>query len=256
MIDLPLANLTKDLKQLNVGGKISASKTSSGNTNVCPISIPITTSTSAIYVIDDIPSELLISIFSYLSLKYLGMVRKVSQKWRYAADKTLDSICRGAKLHSHGLLKPSLAVEIGQESSGMQILYKLSPTDLRDHNWIEFALTDDFLLKGSFGFLGLAAKIADICGPLFSKDAKEYPEEEEEGNDVDEAQKQQDRLNGPLRFFDKQAYSSLNIFLKSGWKSLEESLPANLRPAYGSLFKHILNTFDTLCERPSGKNEK
>lgn len=256
MIDLPLASLTKDLKQLNIStaaksSKISASKTSSGNTNVCPISI--TTSTT-IYAIDDLPSELLISIFSYLSLQYLGIVRKVGQKWRYAADKTLDSICRGAKLHSHGLLKPSLAVEIGQESSGMNILYKLSPTDLRDHNWIEFALTDDFLLKGSFGFLGLAAKIADICGPLFSKDAKDYPEEEDDG--ADEAQKQKDRLNGPLRFFDKQAYSSLNTFLKSGWKSLEESLPANLRPAYGSLFKHILNTFDTLCERPSGKIQK
>ena len=139
-------------------------------------------------------------------------------------------------------MSPSLLVEISQESSGITTLYKLSPTDLRDQDWIGFSLTDDFLMNGAFGFIGLASKVADICGPLFSKDVREYP-------DTDSTESSS---SGPLRDFDRDAFVRLNEFLKNGWASLEDSLPLNLRPVYGSIFKHILNTFDSLIENPKG----
>ncbi len=135
-------------------------------------------------------------------------------------------------------------MEISQESSGITTLYKLSPTDLRDQDWIGFSITDDFLMNGAFGFIGLASKVADICGPLFSKDVKEYP-------DTDSTEEER-LIGGPLRNFDRDAFIRLNEFFKNGWASLEDSLPLNLRPVYGSIFKHILNTFDSLVESPKG----
>lgn len=231
MLDLPFSNLTRDFQNIKIASKVVPGNNAQSAVTLLPLSVVDDVFAANA---DSIPSELWILIFSNLTLLDIGITRRVCKKFRFASNKVFDSICRGLV---PGFMKPILLIDIGQENSGISGNFKLTPKDLRDLDWIEFGLEDADNLH-SHGFIGLASKIDQICSPLFCN----LPE------DSDNAE---DRIHGPLRLFDREAYSSLNNFLQNGWKSLEESLPATLRPAYGSLIKRILNIFDSLVDRPS-----
>lgn len=245
MIDLPIFSLARDFQNIKISNngksKLKQSDAATQKEQSGATLIPLNSIKGS--DADSIPSELWILIFSHLSLLDIGVTRKVCKKWRYSASKTLDSICRGFVPR---LMKPMLLADLSQESSGNTGKYMLTPRDMRDHDWIEFGLDVDNIK--SHGFIGLASKISQICSPLFSKNAKEYPDDPKASTE--------DILNGPLRYFDRDAYASLNTFLRSGWKSLEDSLPLTLRPAYASLFRHILQTFDSLVDRPAGIHQQ
>ncbi|KAJ3355482.1 hypothetical protein HDU91_005671 [Kappamyces sp. JEL0680] len=170
-----------------------------------------------------LPPELWINILQNVSRGDLWNCRRVNRLFFYAAVATYDSKLRGT-------CPPKLLLYIDQ--SGTKVSYKMT-ADRIDRDWVEFRMVDE-----PFGFKGLGRHIQGICAPLFDPSAGL---EMEEGQVDDE---------GPLCPFSVERYQNLGLFLSRSWETLQETIPTYLRMAYGTLFRHIIKVFETLCSRP------
>ena len=191
------------------------------------------------------PNEIWLQILSNLDYKDLSKTFYANSQLRTATGLLIDGLLKGS-IASFCPRKtpPYLLLNLAQESSGSLISYKLVANQFLSKDWIVFSLEKREI---QLGFIGLAAQVAQICSGLYGN--KNLPPLPGSSSSSDVLQEQECK-------FDRKAYGNLNTFLKKGWASLQGVIPPTLQLAYGTLFNHILNTFDTLCERPGDTMER
>ncbi|KAJ3251048.1 hypothetical protein HK103_002913 [Boothiomyces macroporosus] len=159
-----------------------------------------------------LPTEIWILVFQNLERSDLYTVRKVDKKFSVAALLCLESILRGSTRKS-----PQLTLTLTQDCNKRSSVVTLQPARI-DKEHVYFRLIKN--LNSNCGFVGLAKILLEML------------------------------KNIKLDLFDRDQYKQLTVFLKEGWSSMSNQIPMSLRPAYDTLFRHILKTFETICDRP------
>ncbi|KAJ3270677.1 hypothetical protein HDV01_007501 [Terramyces sp. JEL0728] len=159
-----------------------------------------------------LPIEIWILVFQNLDRSDLYTARQVDKQFSIAALLCLESLLRGYTRNP-----PQLTLTLTQDCNKRSSVVTLHPVRV-DKDHVYFKLIKN--LNSNCGFVGLAKILTEML------------------------------KNIKLDLFDRDQYKQLTVFLKEGWNSMSNQIPMSLRPAYDTLFRHILKTFETICERP------
>ena len=154
-----------------------------------------------------IPLEIITRILDYVDKKTLFCIRAASKSLNTAVYDNLDQLLKGNKAE-----KPQLVLSLTQECdrhNSRQFKLKVEAIDSKCC-W--------FSVVGMSGFVGLSQLIGRTAARIMAQ--PEYFQ----GND----------------------YRELSHFLEVGIRNLPVNVPAAVRPAYETLFGHIVNTLNVL----------
>jgi hypothetical protein len=164
----------------------------------------------------ELPLELWTNVLRFASARDLWQVRQCNRVLHSASEACLNEYLRGSRGN-----KPSIKLKVRQDCNKAKRFYNLLPSKI-GKDFCQFKIMQD-----QFGFIGLSKVIEVAATNIITRPAT--------GN------------------FIVQDYQSLSRFLQKGWETMPASIPSALRPAYVTLFGHIVKTIETLVERPENK---
>jgi hypothetical protein len=179
--------------------------------------------------INNLPIEIWAKVCEHISSKEIWKIRlSLNSNFLRAVRLTLHRNLMGISGK-----RPQIILKVLQNCNGNQAKFILVP---------DVAASTDFYVTFTpldVGFQGLGRLLSKIIEPLLSDRVNAC-----HGHDQDF------QCEGEVKPFARQDFQKLTTFFKSRWNDLKTKLPHQIQSAYSVLFGHILNTLETLCDRP------
>jgi len=191
--------------------------------------------------INDVPVEIWMEVASHLPHKELWRIRESLNSAFYKASKiTVQRLFSGLTPNPI----PKLIFSITRECNDNISKFILVP----DPNAGAEAQTSSFVsfVPLEKGFQGLG-KIINRISDKLSKDVSvgAFNRSSIDGNRDTDPNKEE-----MMTEFPRSEFRKLSNFFRTKWEDYKKYLPGSVQSAYSILFSHIMNTLETLCNRP------